>query len=66
MKVIDKEKILDFMTKRKDGLYEQVTKDFAGGLEGRLYTHNETKFWKEAVSVGSSMWRFQKSISYSR
>jgi hypothetical protein len=52
MRVLDKEKILDFMKKRKDGLYHQVTQDFAGGLEGRLYMHNEVKFWKEAVERG--------------
>lgn len=52
MKVCDKEKLLDFMSKRKDGLYHQVTQDFAGGLEGRLYMHNEVKFWKEAIERG--------------
>lgn len=52
VKALDKGKILDFMEKRKDGLYDQVTHDFAGGLEGRLYTHNEVKFWKEAIERG--------------
>lgn len=52
MKVLDKDKILEFMGKRKEGLYNQVTKDFAGGLEGRLYSHNEVKYWKEAIERG--------------
>ena len=52
MKVLDRSKILDFMKNRKDGLYHQVTQDFAGGLEGRLYSHNEVKYWKEAIERG--------------
>lgn len=40
------------MTKRKDALYDQVTRDFGGGLGGKLYAHNELKYWKEAIERG--------------
>jgi hypothetical protein len=52
MNVLDKSKLLEFMGKRKDSLYEQVIRDFCGGLEGRLYAHNELKYWKEAIERG--------------
>jgi hypothetical protein len=52
MRVLDRNKLLEFMGNRKEGLYHQVTRDFAGGLEGRLHSHNEVKYWYEAVERG--------------
>jgi hypothetical protein len=52
MQILDKDKILDFMIKRQAGLEYQVVRDFAGGLEGRLYARNELKFWREAIERG--------------
>lgn len=50
--LLDKSKILDFMTKRKDALYNHITRDFGGGIQGRLYEHSEVKIWKEAIERG--------------
>lgn len=52
MIVLDRAKILDFMKKRKDALYNQITRDFGGGLGGREKEHSEVKFWKEAIERG--------------
>lgn len=52
LKVLDKDKLLDFMGKRKEGLYNQITRDFGGGLGGRVYEHSEVKVWKEAIERG--------------
>ena len=49
---LDRSKLLDFMKKRKDSLYNQITRDFGGGLFGRVYEHSEVKFWKEAIERG--------------
>lgn len=52
MSFVDKDKILEFMENRKDALHLQISMDFGGGLEGRLYAHNELKYWKEAIERG--------------
>jgi hypothetical protein len=52
MRFLDKLKILDFMGKRKDALYNQEIRDFGGGFSGRNYEHSEVKFWKEAIERG--------------
>lgn len=52
MVILDRDMILSFMTKRRNSLYDQITRDFGGGLGGRLYAHNELKFWKEAIERG--------------
>ena len=52
MKVLDRKKILDFMGERKNALYNQITRDFGGGLSGREYEHSEVKYWKEAIERG--------------
>jgi hypothetical protein len=52
MRILDKLKLLDFMSKRKAVLYDQATRDFGGGLAGRSYEHSEVKYWKEAIERG--------------
>lgn len=52
MVVLDKGKIVDFMQKRKDVLYDHIIRDFCGGLGDRLHAHNELKYWKEAIERG--------------
>ena len=52
MKFLNKEKILGFLSLRKEALYNQITKDFNGGLGGRVYEHSEVKYWKEAIERG--------------
>lgn len=52
MIVLSKKKILDFMSKRKDALYNQITRDFGGSVMGRSYEHMEVKYWKEAIERG--------------
>jgi hypothetical protein len=52
MTVLDKNKLLEAMTKRKNALYNQITRDFGGGLAGRTYEHMEVKYWKEAIERG--------------
>lgn len=52
MRFLDKFKILDFMGKRKDSIYNQITRDFGGGLSGREYEHSEVKYWTEAIERG--------------
>jgi hypothetical protein len=52
MRCLDKSKVLDFMKKRKTVLYDQITRDFGGGLPSRVAEHSEIKFWKEAIERG--------------
>jgi hypothetical protein len=52
MDFLSKKKLLEFMGNRKEGLYEEITRDFGGGLQGRVYSHNELKYWKEAIERG--------------
>ena len=52
MQVLDRNKILEFMGKRKDALYSQLTRDFTGGMQSRTFEHSEVKFWKEAIERG--------------
>lgn len=51
-RLLDTDKLIDCMTKRKDMLYNELIRDFGGGLGGRLYTHNEVKYWKESIERG--------------
>lgn len=50
--MIDKKKILDFMTGRFKYLEEQVNRDFGGGLAHRIGEYREIKYWKEAIERG--------------
>ena len=50
--VLDKEKILKFMSQRKEALYNQMCGDFGGGFSGKMYEHMEVKYWKEAIERG--------------
>jgi hypothetical protein len=52
MKVLDRQKILDFMTLRKYALDEQIIKDFTGGVQSRVFEERELKYWKEAIERG--------------
>jgi hypothetical protein len=52
MKVLDRKKILDFMTLRKATLDELVFRDFSGGLWDRVAEQREVKYWKEAIERG--------------
>ena len=52
IKVLDRKKILDFMTLRKASLDDQLTRDFSGGTWGRLEEQREVKYWKEAIERG--------------
>ena len=52
MTAVDKQKILNFMEKRKQELYNRITRDFGGGNSGPLDQHNELKYWKEAIESG--------------
>lgn len=53
MRLLDGNKLLDHMQRRKDTLYDQITRDFGGGeFGGRVYTHYECKYWKEAIERG--------------
>jgi len=49
MSNLDKQKIIDFMTKRMNALQEQINRDFGGGLSDRLAKWQEVKYWKEAI-----------------
>lgn len=50
--VLDRQKILDFMTARFKSLEDQVSRDFGGGLANRLGEYREVKYWKEAIERG--------------
>lgn len=50
--MLDKDKILNFMTRRKDALNDHITRDFGGHMQGRVYEHSEVKYWKEAIERG--------------
>lgn len=52
MNLLDKTKLVDRMGSRKDALHNQITRDFGGGLLGRVYEHGEVKYWKEAIERG--------------
>lgn len=50
MDVVDKNKILERMTQRKNALYDHITRDFGSGyVPHRVYEHSEVKYWKEAI-----------------
>lgn len=50
--LIDKHKILEFMTNRFKALEDQVIRDFGGSLANRLGEYREVKYWKEAIERG--------------
>jgi hypothetical protein len=52
MKCLDRQKLLDFMTLRKYALDEQITRDFTGGVQSRVFEERELKYWKEAIERG--------------
>lgn len=53
MKFLDRGKILEFMKKRKDTLYDHLTRDFGGEYTHiRKNQHDELKYWKEAIERG--------------
>jgi hypothetical protein len=49
---LNKSKLLNDLTVRKESLLNQHIRDFGGGMAGRLYEHNEAKIWKEAIERG--------------
>jgi hypothetical protein len=52
VRVLDKEKILGFMTARKAVLDEHIIRDFSGSIWDRLSEQREVKYWKEAIERG--------------
>lgn len=40
------------MEKRKASLWNEIMRDFGGGLDSKVYQHNELKYWKEAIERG--------------
>lgn len=52
MKVLDKDKLVDFMDMRKMSLDSQITRDFTGGMQSRIFEQREVKYWKEAIERG--------------
>jgi hypothetical protein len=52
MKVLNKNKLVDFMGMRKAVLDDQVTRDFSGGIWARVAEQREVKYWKEAIERG--------------
>lgn len=49
---MNKQSILDFMTKRMTELQVQIDRDIGGGLTDRLAKWQECKYWKEAIERG--------------
>jgi hypothetical protein len=52
MKVLDKEKLLGFMYKRKWHLYDQLVRDWTGQAQSKMWEHRECKYWEEAIRRG--------------
>lgn len=50
--VINKQKILNFMSQRMDGLRLYIDKDFGGHITGHHEAFREVKYWKEAIERG--------------
>lgn len=50
--VLDKKKLLDFMTSRFNKLNDQAVKDFTGDMQPRIHELREVKYWKEAIERG--------------
>lgn len=49
---IDRDRLLDFMSKRKNALYNQMVRDFGGGASGKMYEYMEVKYWIESIQRG--------------